>query len=73
MIGNPQHQRFYPDGLNDRMPAFAEDPQHPETNLLSPRELNLLADWLRGQWYRGDGIPRDLVKKHVPKISEFQP
>lgn len=55
MIGNPQHPRFYPGTHNDRMPAFAEDPQHPETNLLSPRELNLLADWLRGEWYQANG------------------
>ncbi len=51
MIGNPQHERFYSGDRNDRMPAFAEDTEHPERNLLSPRELNLLVDWLRGDWY----------------------
>jgi ubiquinol-cytochrome c reductase cytochrome b subunit len=51
MIANPQHDRFYPGDRNDRMPAFAEDTEHPERNLLSPRELQLLVDWLRGDWY----------------------
>ncbi len=51
MIGNPRHERFYSDDRNDRMPAFAEDTQHPEHNLLSPRELTLIVDWLRGDWY----------------------
>lgn len=51
IIGNPNHERFYGDGLNDGMPAFAEDLQHPETNQLSPKQLDLLIDWLRGEWY----------------------
>ena len=51
MIGNPQHERFYAGDRNDRMPAFAEDVAHAERNLLSPRELKLLVDWLRGDWY----------------------
>lgn len=51
MIGNPQHERFYSGDRNDRMPAFAEDREHSERNLLSPRELALLVDWLRGDWY----------------------
>lgn len=51
MIANPQHERFYAGDRNDRMPAFAEDAEHPEHNPLSPRELKLLVDWLRGDWY----------------------
>lgn len=51
MISNPQHERFYAGDRNDRMPAFAEDSEHPERNLLSARELRLLVDWLRGDWY----------------------
>lgn len=51
MIGNPQHERFYDAERNDRMPSFAKDPHDPQSNLLSPRELNLLVDWLRGEWY----------------------
>ena len=51
MISNPQHERFYGD-RNDRMPAFAHS-QQPEQNVLSPRQLQLLIDWLRGQWYHG--------------------
>lgn len=47
IISNPGHERFYPDDRNDRMPAFAESASQPETNLLSPREVRMLADWLR--------------------------
>lgn len=51
MIANPSGERFYPDDRNDRMPAFAENPHQPEANLISQRELELLVDWLRGEWY----------------------
>jgi quinol-cytochrome oxidoreductase complex cytochrome b subunit/mono/diheme cytochrome c family protein len=43
IISNPAHERFYGDG-NDRMPAFEK--------LLSAEQIGLLADWLRGDWYR---------------------
>jgi ubiquinol-cytochrome c reductase cytochrome b subunit len=49
IIANPQHERFYPDDRNDRMPAFASDPERPEQNMLSPRELELIVAWLRGE------------------------
>ena len=57
MIANPQGERFYGDGRNDRMPAFANDPKHPKQNLLSPEELDLLVNWLRGQWFEPQGAP----------------
>ena len=43
-IGNPGHERFY-GSRNDRMPAFGEEKQ------LTPQEISLVADWLRGEWY----------------------
>ncbi|MEX2118307.1 MAG: cytochrome b N-terminal domain-containing protein [Pirellulales bacterium] len=51
MISNPAHERFYGDN-NDRMPAFAANPDDPRSNILSPKDLELLVDWLRGEWYR---------------------
>ena len=49
IIKNPAHKRFYGKD-NDRMPAYAESDD--ETgNLLSNREIELLADWLRGDWF----------------------
>lgn len=51
MISNPNGERYYPDDLNDRMPAYAEHPNEPESNLLSRGEVELLADWLRGEWF----------------------
>jgi ubiquinol-cytochrome c reductase cytochrome b subunit len=57
MIGNPQHERFYDADRNDRMPSFAKDLHEPQANLLSPRELNLLVDWLRGEWYEPRNEP----------------
>lgn len=51
MIGNPRSERFYEGDRNDRMPAFVEEPDQPQHNLLSRREVELLVDWLRGQWF----------------------
>lgn len=50
IISNPKHERFYPDNHNDRMPAFASDPKQPHQNILSPRELDMIVSWLRGEW-----------------------
>ena len=44
IISNPEHERYY-GSRNDRMPAFGEEKQ------LTPHEIGLLADWLRGEWY----------------------
>ncbi len=49
IISDPTHERFYAD-RNDRMPSFAADESEPANNLLSPRELVLLVDWLRGDY-----------------------
>ncbi|NBW87998.1 MAG: cytochrome c, partial [Planctomycetia bacterium] len=43
IVANPADERFYGDG-NDRMPAFEK--------LLSTEQIGLIADWLRGTWYR---------------------
>ena len=43
-IGNPEHERFYGE-RNDRMPAYAVEKS------LTPQEISLVADWLRGEWY----------------------
>jgi ubiquinol-cytochrome c reductase cytochrome b subunit len=44
-ISNPGHGDFY-GKRNDRMPAFGAD------GVLDEAAIGLLADWLRGQWYR---------------------
>ncbi len=43
-IAHSAHERFYGE-RNDRMPAFGVEKQ------LSPQEIGLVADWLRGEWY----------------------
>ncbi|MGV3707229.1 MAG: cytochrome b N-terminal domain-containing protein [Gemmatimonas sp.] len=43
-IGDPAHERFFGDN-NDRMPSFLKD------KTLTLKELGLVADWLRGEWY----------------------
>jgi quinol-cytochrome oxidoreductase complex cytochrome b subunit/mono/diheme cytochrome c family protein len=53
LVSDPTHERFYR-LENDRMPSFAKDLAHPERNNLSVRELSLIVDWLRGQYYRAD-------------------
>lgn len=50
MLSQPAGERFYPGKKNDRMPGFAADAVHPEQNLLSPSELDLLVQWLRREW-----------------------
>ena len=49
-VSDPAHERFYRQE-NDRMPSFAKDLAHPENNNLSVRELSLIVDWLRGDYY----------------------
>jgi len=49
IIRDPGHRRFYGEN-NDRMPAYAPsnaDAQH----TLSAHQIELLVDWLRGEWY----------------------
>jgi quinol-cytochrome oxidoreductase complex cytochrome b subunit/mono/diheme cytochrome c family protein len=50
IIADPTHERFYGDS-NDRMPSFgkAEEGSAP---MLTRRQIELIADWLRGDWYR---------------------
>ncbi|HEV3138567.1 MAG TPA: cytochrome b N-terminal domain-containing protein [Pirellulales bacterium] len=50
MISDPAHKSYYGKS-NDRMPAFAESAADPKKNRLSQHDLELLADWLRGEWY----------------------
>jgi ubiquinol-cytochrome c reductase cytochrome b subunit len=46
MIANPTGPQHYRDA-NDRMPDFAADVEHPELNLLTTQDLDLLVRWLR--------------------------
>jgi ubiquinol-cytochrome c reductase cytochrome b subunit len=50
IIADPAEERFYLDDKNDRMPAFAADKAHPELNTLSNQQLDLLVEWMRGNW-----------------------
>ena len=45
MISDPAHERFY-GNRNDRMPAFGAD------QTLTEKQIELLADWIRGDWVR---------------------
>ena len=53
LVSDPAHERFYR-MENDRMPSFAKDLAHPERNNVSIRELSLIIDWLRGDYYLPD-------------------
>ena len=48
VIHNPASVRFY-GKANDRMPAYAAS-DDPRENTLTARQIELLVDWLRGQW-----------------------
>lgn len=50
IIRNPEHERFYGES-NDRMPAYAPS-DDPGDNILALKDVGLIADWLRGDWYR---------------------
>jgi mono/diheme cytochrome c family protein len=66
LISDPTHERFYRQE-NDRMPSFAKDLAHPERNNVSVRELSLIVDWLRGQYYVAeDERP---VLPHSPEMA----
>jgi ubiquinol-cytochrome c reductase cytochrome b subunit len=43
-VKNPEHEKFYPDN-NDRMPAFGVK------KILTDKEISLIADWLRGDYF----------------------
>ena len=45
MLENPAHPLLYGED-NDRMPAFGEE------DILTDREMGLIVDWLRQDWYR---------------------
>jgi ubiquinol-cytochrome c reductase cytochrome b subunit len=49
IIRNSAHKRFY-GKLNDRMPAYAGSAD-PSQATLSPEQIKLIAEWLRGEWY----------------------
>ncbi len=53
IIADPTHERFY-GASNDRMPSFgkAADGGAPQ---LTSEQIGMLADWLRGEWYRKGG------------------
>jgi ubiquinol-cytochrome c reductase cytochrome b/c1 subunit len=57
LVSDPTHERFYR-RENDRMPSFAANLDQPAKNAVSLRELSLIVDWLRGEYYRaGDEQP----------------
>jgi ubiquinol-cytochrome c reductase cytochrome b subunit len=50
IISDPTHERFYGD-RNDRMPSFGKAAEGAVAPL-SREQIDLIADWLRGVWYR---------------------
>jgi ubiquinol-cytochrome c reductase cytochrome b subunit len=50
IMSKPAHDDFY-GKQNDRMPAFAESATDTKNNRLTRQQLELLAEWLRGEWF----------------------
>jgi ubiquinol-cytochrome c reductase cytochrome b subunit len=53
IIANAADKRFYGDS-NDRMPAYAESGD-PQMDILPMRDVRLITDWLRGDWFEPNG------------------
>jgi ubiquinol-cytochrome c reductase cytochrome b subunit len=67
LVSDPAHERFYR-MENDRMPSFARDLARPERNNVSTRELSLIVDWIRGDYYRADDPAP--VLPHSPEVAD---
>lgn len=50
IISDPTHERFYGEN-NDRMPSYVKSPAEPDKNILTVQQAEIIADWLRGNWY----------------------
>ena len=67
LVSDPTHERFYR-SENDRMPSFAKHLDEPATHTVSVRELSLIVDWIRGDYYRASDetpvLPHDPEDAH---------
>ncbi len=64
VIADPGHGHFY--GLrNDRMPVYVEAADQPAKNRLSAVQLDVLASWLRGEWFE----PQPAGEQAQPAIA----
>jgi ubiquinol-cytochrome c reductase cytochrome b subunit len=50
IINDAGHRRFY-GKANDGMPVYADSSTEPANHVMSARDIGVLADWLRGDWY----------------------
>ncbi|MCR4414197.1 MAG: cytochrome b N-terminal domain-containing protein [Thermoguttaceae bacterium] len=57
IISDPAHKRFY-GAKNDRMPSYAPAGR-PDQQVLTPRQVEMLAEWLRRQWYEPSATPAE--------------
>lgn len=55
MVSDPTHARYYR-RENDRMPSFAADLDKPAEHALSIRQIGLVVDWLRGDYFREQDV-----------------
>jgi ubiquinol-cytochrome c reductase cytochrome b subunit len=55
-IADPAHPRFF-GANNDKMPSFGKEGR------LTPAEIGLLADWLRGEWYEAGDAKAEARKE----------
>jgi ubiquinol-cytochrome c reductase cytochrome b subunit len=50
IIRDPAHKQFY-GAKNDRMPSYAKTSDPPDKHILTARQVEILAEWLRGEWF----------------------
>lgn len=65
-ISAPTHDRFYRHE-NDRMPSFAADLAAPASHSLSLREISLIVDWMRGEYY--ESSDKEPVLPHTEEVA----
>lgn len=58
-VSDPAHERFYR-VENDRMPSFAKNLESPASHSLSIREISLIVDWMRGEYFEM-GVPEPVL------------
>ena len=68
IIADPTHDWFY-NQRNDRMPAYLQFPMEPQKNRLAARDVQLVTNWLRGEWYEPGEVQEAIPSGGSPMLT----